>query len=303
MSVDVYIARGSEKNIHRSVVSGVERELVESVLGIPVPKESIDNFNCVRLWGVPRSDAERFWRNIKKGDVIVILPIKRSKKKFSECYVTIVVGKFPVNVTQSEIEKSEKLSRLVWEPYKKRQGIAESYPYIVFLNSAISIESIEDVLNILGKDIKVLLGYRESIQRIRKIPQKAAQELIQRIVKVPDTVTILTTLEEVYLETSAKLGWNIVNCYHYSTKYNTCYGAPIFLGNKDVWGSEGLFEELNKKLVEKGFKPITWEHLKQLIKSITKPGVVWASWYLSTYTNQVEPHDITIMMPLTQEPQ
>jgi len=116
----------------------------------------------------------------------------------------------------------------------------------------------------------------------------------------PDAQALLQILEDVYLEISARLGWNPVNCYYYSARYSVCYGAPIPLGNKRVWGKEGLFEELNKRLVEKGYKTITWEHLKQLIKSITRPGVVWASWFSSVYTKQVEPHDITIMMPLNE---
>jgi hypothetical protein len=109
---------------------------------------------------------------------------------------------------------------------------------------------------------------------------------------------LLQLLEEVYLELSAKLGWNPVNCYHYSEKHGVCYGAPIPLGNRKVWGKEGLFEELNKKLVEKRCRTITWEQLKQLIKEITVPGAIWASWFSSIYTKQVEPHDITIMKPI-----
>jgi hypothetical protein len=116
----------------------------------------------------------------------------------------------------------------------------------------------------------------------------------------PDTQVLLSLLEDVYLELSKRLGWNPVNCYHFSAKYNVCYGAPIPLGNKRVWGREGLFEELNRRLIEKGFRPITWEELKQLIREITRPGVIWASWFSSVYTRQVEPHDITIMMPLKE---
>jgi ABC-type glycerol-3-phosphate transport system substrate-binding protein len=110
----------------------------------------------------------------------------------------------------------------------------------------------------------------------------------------------LELLEEVYLETSSKLKWNPANCHHYSTKHGVCYGAPIFLGNKDVWGREGLFEELNRRLIEGGFKPLTWEDFKKLIREITRPGVVWASWFSSVRTRQVEPHDLTIMIPLRE---
>jgi hypothetical protein len=122
-------------------------------------------------------------------------------------------------------------------------------------------------------------------------------KVMSRKRRVLDDSLVLSLLEETYLELSAKYGWNPVNCYHYSAKYGVCYGAPIPLGNKEVWGREGLGEELNKKLVERGYQPITWEYLKELIRSITKPGVIWASWFSSPYTRQVEPHDITIMKP------
>jgi len=124
------------------------------------------------------------------------------------------------------------------------------------------------------------------------------QELIKKVTYAPEVSLIISLLEEAYLELSARLGWNPVNCYHYSTKHGVCYGAPIPLGNKEVWGREGLFEELNRKLVERGFKPITWQELKWLIREITRPGVVWANWFSSPRTRQVEPHDITIMKPI-----
>jgi len=298
MSVDVYIARGSERNIRKSVVDGIEKRIVESFLGISIPKESIDDRGRVHLWGIPRSGDEKYWRSIKRGDIIILLPVKKSKKKLSECYITIVVDKYPVSMTQEEVEKAEKLSRVIWEPYRRKQGIAESYPYILFLDNMVNVGNIDDILKILGKDAKSLVGYRESIQRIRGVPEQRLQELIQKRYRIPDEQTILSLLEEVYLELSAKLGWNPINCYHYSVKYGVCYGAPIPLGNKEVWGREGFFEELNKRLMEKGYRPITWEELKQLIKEITRPGIVWASWFSSIYTKQVEPHDITIMKPL-----
>jgi len=93
-------------------------------------------------------------------------------------------------------------------------------------------------------------------------------------------------------------GWNPINCSYYSSIYNVCYGAPIMLGNKSVWGREGLFEELNKKLIKNGYTPITWDHLKQLLKSIEKGGVVYVSWFASPNTRQIEPHDIMIWKPI-----
>jgi hypothetical protein len=298
MNVEVYIARGSERNIHKSVVSGIKKDLIESVLGISAPNESIDSLGHVHLWGVPRSGAEKYWRSIKRRDIVIILPVKKFKK-ISECYVTVVVDKYPVNMTQEEIERSEKLSKLIWEPYRKRQGVVESYPYIVFLDSRINVERIIEILKFLGKDIKSLIGYRESIHRVRGVSQQGLQELIKKVTYVPEVSLIISLLEETYLELSARLGWNPVNCYYYSVRHNVCYGAPIPLGNKEVWSREGLFEELNKKLLERGYKPITWEYLKQLIKSIEKPGRVWANWFSSPRTRQVEPHDITIMKPIS----
>jgi hypothetical protein len=120
------------------------------------------------------------------------------------------------------------------------------------------------------------------------------------VTNAPDTSMVLSLLEETYLELSAKFGWRPVNCYHYSVRYSVCYGAPIPLGNKEVWGREGLFEELNKKLLERGYRPITWEELKALIKLIERPGRIWANWFSSPRTRQVEPHDLTIMKPLKQ---
>jgi hypothetical protein len=117
----------------------------------------------------------------------------------------------------------------------------------------------------------------------------------------PDKLMLLSLLEDVYLELSARYGWNPLNCYHYSLKHGVCYGAPIPLGNKRVWGREGLFEELNKRLVEAGYRPITWEELKQLISEIEKPGVVWATRFASEYTRTIEPHDLTIMEPLIRK--
>jgi hypothetical protein len=297
MNIDVYIARGSEANIHRSIVNGIEKSLVEDELGITVPNESVDSFGRVHLWGVPMGRAEKYWKSMKKGDIIIILPVRKGGGKVSECYITMVVDKYPVNMTQEDIKKCENFSRIIWESYRRRQGRVEAYPYIVFIDSRISVENLDDVLKILGKDMKSLEGYRESVKRVRGVTEQALQELIQRITQVPDTSTILTLLEEVYLELSVKLGWNPVNCYYYSIKYNVCYGAPVPLGNKKVWNREGLFEELNRKLIEKRYRPITWDHLKELIRSITKPGVIWASWFSSPYTKQVEPHDVTIMKP------
>jgi hypothetical protein len=50
---------------------------------------------------------------------------------------------------------------------------------------------------------------------------------------------LLRLIEEAYLELSASYGWRPINCYHYSFKHGVCYGAPIFLGGKEVWRKEG----------------------------------------------------------------
>jgi hypothetical protein len=107
----------------------------------------------------------------------------------------------------------------------------------------------------------------------------------------------LRLLEETYLEISARLGWRILNCHHYSTKFNVCYGAPIFLGNRKVWREEGSFEELNRKLKMMGYKPITWDYFRELMRRVERQGVIWVNWFMAP-SGEVEPHDITIMKPV-----
>ncbi len=107
---------------------------------------------------------------------------------------------------------------------------------------------------------------------------------------------LLRLLEETYLELSARHGWRILNCYHYSHRYNVCYGAPIFLGNREVWRKEGLFEELNKKLAKLGYREISWGQFRELMRRIERQGVIWVNWLMAP-NRQVEPHDITIMKP------
>ena len=113
---------------------------------------------------------------------------------------------------------------------------------------------------------------------------------------------LLRLLEETYLELSARLGWRILNCYHFSHRYGVCYGAPIFLGNsREVWKRspvrEGLFDVLNKKLKTMGYKPLKWEEFRELMKRIERQGVIWVNWFIAP-NGQVEPHDITIMEPV-----
>jgi hypothetical protein len=107
-------------------------------------------------------------------------------------------------------------------------------------------------------------------------------------------------IEETYLELSARHGWRILNCHHYSIRSNVCYGAPIFLGNLKVWKrspvKEGLFDVLNKKLKTMGYRSITWEEFRELMKTIERQGIIWVNWFIAP-NGRVEPHDITIMKP------
>jgi hypothetical protein len=118
--------------------------------------------------------------------------------------------------------------------------------------------------------------------------------------RVASEEELLRLLEETYLELSAKKGWNPINCYHYSFKYSVCYGAPIFLGNRRVWRrepvKEGLFDVLNRKLKAMGYRPLTWEVFRELMRRIERQGVVWVNWLVAP-NGQVEPHDMTIMKP------
>jgi hypothetical protein len=120
-----------------------------------------------------------------------------------------------------------------------------------------------------------------------------------RRLKVLSEEELFKLIEETYLELSARKGWHPINCYYYSFKYNVCYGAPIFLGNRRVWRNEkgeGLFNVLNKKLRNRGYKPVTWEEFRELMLKIEKQGVIWVNWF-GAPTGRTEPHDITIMKP------
>ena len=119
--------------------------------------------------------------------------------------------------------------------------------------------------------------------------------------KKVDREELFKLIEEVYLELSARMGWRILNCHHFSIRYNVCYGAPIFLGNLKVWKrspiKEGLFDVLNRKLKSLGYEALTWEEFRQVMREIERQGVIWVNWFIAP-NGQVEPHDITIMEPV-----
>jgi hypothetical protein len=124
--------------------------------------------------------------------------------------------------------------------------------------------------------------------------------MMPRRFREPSEEVLFRLIEEVYLEISARMGWRVLNCHHYSTKYNICYGAPIFLGNRRVWKrepTEGLFDVLNKKLKTMGYKPLSWEEFRELMRRVERQGVVWVNWFIAP-NGRVEPHDITIMKPV-----
>ena len=119
--------------------------------------------------------------------------------------------------------------------------------------------------------------------------------------EVTSEEALFKLIEEVYLELSARLGWRVLNCHHFSHRHGVCYGAPIFLGNwKKVWKRErveGLFDVLNRKLKTMGYKPLKWEEFRELMKKIERQGVIWVNWFIAP-NGQIEPHDITIMKPV-----
>ena len=89
---------------------------------------------------------------------------------------------------------------------------------------------------------------------------------------------ILRVLEESYLELAGR------------------YGEPVLAGNRDVWGWEGLFERVNKKLTSMGIRELTWEEFTELLKSFDKPkyyGKVYVTFVISP-RGKIEPHDIAI---------
>ena len=96
---------------------------------------------------------------------------------------------------------------------------------------------------------------------------------------------LLRLLEKIYVELSLK-------------QNPTRYGYPIHIGGKHIWGREGLFEELNKRLE----KPISWEEFKQFLERIRKEpkyfGRIYITFILSP-KGTIEPHDIIFYKPIS----
>ena len=112
--------------------------------------------------------------------------------------------------------------------------------------------------------------------------------------KKPDYETLCRLLEEAYVRLSRKYGWS------WGKPPYIEYGAPIHVGGKHIWGKEGLFEELNKLLRQRGYSEITWDEFKQLLKSLEKPELyakIWVSWIIAP-NGKVEPHDMTFYEPV-----
>ena len=71
-------------------------------------------------------------------------------------------------------------------------------------------------------------------------------------------------------------------------------GQPVPCGNKEIWGSEGLFEELNKILP----RPITWKEFKTILRLLQEKlgDGIRVTWFIPPCdaSKEPEPHEIRI---------
>ena len=183
------------------------------------------------------------------------------------------------------LEKAKRLSRKIWKPVKPRHKIkkVEEYPYLIFVKPSVIRLDLKNSLKILSLNEKSLIGYRSSIMLARKIEEKTIHKLYEWLSNKPETNQVLKLLEETYLELAGH------------------YGEPINVGGEHIWGSPGLFEYLNRKLVSKDYRPLSWEEFKGLLKGFNSPdyyGKIYVSWILSPKGLEVEPKSISFYFPV-----
>ena len=284
------IGRGYIENLIKGVIEGVPLDIIEKYIDrSEVPKQSIDSQNHVHLWGVPK--IGKYWYSIKPGDILVILPVKKSKK-LESAYISIIVDKFPKDINDESISLLKNLSTEIFNYInvvidkhgKKEKKRYESFPYILFLKSKVLSLPLKELLSILELDYSALMGYRRSLQISRKVSKKSMDKILKLIESIPSPEMLLKYINEAYLELAGN------------------YGVPV-LTSPLVWGSDsskGLFEKLNEILVKEGYRTLTWEEFRSFLKVFDSPryyGVVYISWGVGKKPG-IEPLTIAIYAPL-----
>ncbi len=298
MQKDIYISRGGFENVHRSIVEGIDRETIEKIIGL-VPDNLIDSYSCIHLWGVPPSpQTVKAWMNASKNDILVILStLNTARRKTDRTYaiLSIIKWKYPENLENpQELKHSIELSRVIWKPYKRSRGrgILNVYPYLLFLHPNVVPIELAELAEILGLTVRrIIIGYRQSLQKVKNVKPDAYEKLYKKLTKVPELKTLYRLLEETYIEISQNKGWHL--------KQGTPYGYIAAVGNKEIWGTEGLFEILNKKLERLNYRKLTWNEFREYLRSLDTPayyGKVKVSWLLSP-NGKIEPLTISFFKP------
>jgi len=288
---NIFIARGTPENIAKSIVLGIELYLVESILGY-IPTYLVDSSNRVHLWGIPETRSLKAWLKAKKNDLLLIY--ERGPKKTSEnIIITQIKWKYPLDPdNQIEKKKAEELSKNIWKAIKisKKKKLITHFPYLLFTAPVIVTRPLKEVTKILGITEKNFrIGFRQSLQSVakNKIKPNAVDSLLNLLAKVPETPVFLRILEEEY----------VALCRKYSGED---YGYPILIGNKEIWGREGLYEKVNERLVKLGYRELSWTEFKKYLSALDDPayyGKVWINKIIAK-TGDSEPHSITFSQPV-----
>ena len=280
MARELYIARGDPGNVKASLIVGVEAASVSRFIG-ELPSTVVDEAGRVRVWGVPGSRSLSAWLSLKRGDVVVVIE-NEPRRGARSAVVAVAEWKYPTNPDDGDqLSRARALSREIWKPFKPRHRRTEipDYPYLIFFSARLfRTLNVDEVLEKLGLDKRSLVGFRQSLNRVRRVDRRLVEELYRSIVTLPSIKEVYRILEEAYLAHSGG------------------YGAPVFLGGE--WGGQGLFEEVNKRLEAMGYRPLTWSEFKGLLDSIEAPGRVEVAKIVNPKTGRVEPKTLIIHEPV-----
>ncbi len=114
----------------------------------------------------------------------------------------------------------------------------------------------------------------------RTASEEAKKQLAEMLMNVPEPQTILELIEDVYLRLAGR------------------YGEPVIVGNVEIWGFKGIFEELNSELMRRGYRALTWQEFVEYLHELEK---YYAKVYVSFIVSPkgtIEPHDITFFEPV-----
>ena len=291
--MEIYVATGHYKNVKTSVIDGVSLDTVVHIIE-RIPQESIDSYNRVHLWGIPSNShrSVKYWLKVKRGDILIIRPFSgKSRKDDINVYITVVVDKYPsLSLPPDELDKARQLSRSIWQQYR---NISE-FPYLIFIRGNVMSIPLKEVSDILGLRYEsFLIGYRQSLMRLnsRKVRKEGIKELLKMVLSLPEAFKIYELLEEAYIELSKEYGWDYLGAP---------YGAPIHAGGRHIWGQEGLYEKLNEKLASLGYRELTWNEYRELLRRLQEPeyyGKIYVTFHIAP-NGRVEPHDIVIYRPI-----